>query len=158
MKKRIEINASSMQLLSRLLQLVDKKNPFKYLFWVKENYKNTAFKYYGMVDGEKFKIVPIVIGRNFFTPIIKGSVEDKDGNTVVECSVRNSPCINCCIVIGLIGSILNIVELIQSHDFSNLSFTLTPVILLAVFVIMSNYYKRKAIEKFEELVRSINGQ
>lgn len=61
-----------------LVRTVVIQEKFKYLTWIESSSGRYVGKlFYGLVNKDSFKIVPLIYGKNFFTPVILGAAMSK---------------------------------------------------------------------------------
>lgn len=94
MKSNLQIKSdlSISTLNERLLRCVLVQSKFKYLTWVERSANQyDGKKFYGVVNKNCFKIVPVVYGRNLFTPIFCGTLSDPEETGSLKIEQIDSP-------------------------------------------------------------------
>lgn len=75
-----------------LVRTVVIQEKFKYLTWIESSSGRYVGKlFYGLVNKDSFKIVPLIYGKNFFTPVILGVIKRSPKQKSLEITFVDSP-------------------------------------------------------------------
>lgn len=146
-------------LRERLCSNTDTQKSFKYLRWIE---RATGKRYYGIINHLGFQLVPYVVGKNFFTPVVQGNIVDKAYGCTLQYKWKNSPVIQalyttalvvvCFLLLCNLGIVCGFVE---SHLFNNPEtivwdwiMIVVFAILMVVFFLMNSTSKRRIISRY----------
>jgi len=90
----------------------------RYRQWVPEVAAKRGNMFYGSVKKEGYRIIPLVSGKNFLTPVFSGEIKRSDGElTRVTCFVQDSPFVRLSKVF-LLSSVLILIVFL-AHEYTN---------------------------------------
>ena len=152
-KQSIEIpNQDVISFETKLKSKFSKQISVRYLFWVCN--EQAVNKFYGSVGNGKFRLIPLIPGRNFFTPVFSGSYIQHKTSMNVVVHFQNSP-ITQGAYLSFLSAIVLIfmrlmLDLLQAHTFNAdiLPALFAFTILLVVLFLTNRYFKKKIIQQF----------
>lgn len=138
-----------------LRQITDVSSYAYYRLRIKDN-STRVHKFYGVITDNSFRLIPIVLGKNFFTPVFVGYFYGSSPVNV-EIKVVNSPPVivyyvfllisQFCLMLGLVSDLLNGSGLGSAffHDLMVLGMSL---ILFIVFSLVVYQMRKKYVARF----------
>lgn len=145
-KNRKTLTISRPAEFMQLLQAVVKETKhYKYETWI-EN-KTPGKKYYGEISDSSFSIVPLVSGRNYFTPILRGEMKNCAEGMELRVKACNSPLVMAEWPL-LLFSLFFIVRMFIDFSPAYIRFAVVPLVLVGVGLLISRSAKKKALEGF----------
>lgn len=160
MKEIVLVSKSQDDINKSLYSKTEEWDPRSFRLWVPETTVKSKKRYYGSVVGNRFKVLPLIPGRNFFTPIISGETEKVDDHvTRVVCRIHASPfaypAIASCILIGILSFVSPIAKLV-SGELCTLADWFHPAggcILVFVFSVLDYSSKKKHLIQFINFIK-----
>ncbi len=122
-----------------------------YLVWVESSLLDSGMKFYGSIEAQSFTITPLIAGRNFFTPIFRGSYGGSESETMLHVTVKDSPFSIGMILfmtIAVVTSFLETVANLRTVTWQDVLWLAIPVGLWLAFYLLNRYFKRKAVHRF----------
>lgn len=162
MKAAFRVSKTQPEIEQIICSKTEEWDPQDFRLWVPESVAKSTKRYYGSVVENRFKIIPLVPGRNFFTPVIVGKTEKVDDNvTQVVCSVHSSPfaypAIGSCVLIATLSFASEMVKLF-SGELCTLDDWLHPVgacILMFAFWASNHISKKKHFVQFINFIKEV---
>lgn len=160
MKEIILVAKSQDDVNQILYSKTEEWDPRNFRLWVPETVVKSQKRYYGSVVGNRFKVLPLIPGRNFLTPIISGETEKADDHvTRVVCSIHASPFAYPAIAISVlvgISSFVSPLEKLFSGGLCTLVDWVYPVegcILMFGFLLANYISKKKHSKQFVNFMK-----
>jgi len=148
-KIRLSIEQPKKPFLDYLSRRTALQESFKYMLWLDDTVKMKQYRgkdFYGVIDGTHFKIVQIVYGKNFFTPILSGVFSmhaGYDEKTTIELEILNSPCIQLINILLCVMFCLHVLALVTTHELLCIVFIAFDFFAFSVFSIINYHYIKK---------------
>lgn len=134
-----------------LKQRTYKQKYFSYQPWIDESSKKFCMReFYGTIIGTNFKLVKIIYGKNFFTPVIYGQITNESKYTKVELFVKNSPYVKLACGCNFFICIVNIVLYLVTLDIVCVFSIIIAIMILMLFLILNNYHVNEFMKKIND--------
>lgn len=97
-------------------------------------------EYYGTFTGTTFKVVKIVYGKNFFTPIVSGEIKDDSKHTKVELHIKSSPYVKLVYACLFILWCINVILFCTTSEIVCILAIFVNMLISLVFFVLDNHY------------------
>lgn len=157
----VRTSKSSDEVLSMIRTITFFSEKFKYLLYL-DDCTILRYTFYGKIMDNKFMIVPAIVGKNIFTPLMIGEVKHAGEGSLIYIQIKNSPVmrfLNIGIIIFAITAVLFLLYEVIDH-----SFLLSPYyqIFALIYGVVITILNNKAIDsvlskQYLKLISCVNG-
>lgn len=158
MKSEVSLisDKSACALFEYLLRVVMIQRKFEYLAWIESSSKQYAGKeFYGLVNKDSFKIVPLIYGKNFFTPVILGVLKNQEKQKSLEITFIDSPYMKAVKIILSILLFGTLIAFVSSGDMICLFPLGSCLIVLITFLLLNRRAKNAVTLTISKSILSI---
>lgn len=137
-------------LIKQLKAKTYEQTKFSYKLWVDENSKHYLNRdYYGVIYGMAFKLVRVIYGKNFFTPLLFGQIISESEHTRIEICVKDSPYMKLTYICLLVIYCANLLLFFTTMDVVCVLSIIINTLILLTFVLTNNYYINRVMREIE---------
>lgn len=139
----ISFDCTAHELQSKITKVTTIQKRFKYVIWIDSQKYATSNSFYGVINENCFEIVNIIPGRNYFTPVFYGVFQEKDSNTIIKITAKQSPLISLSYVCLTLMLLSYLIIYQTTQNYLCLFFSGFSIIFTLVLALLNHHFIKK---------------
>lgn len=132
-----------------LLRATALQKTFKYMLWIDgDKYPYRTKVFYGVMSQNKFRLVVITPGRQFFAPVFRGEFFPKESGTQIQLTIQNSPCMRISHAMVILFCVLSISFFLSGQAVFAIVYTMFIAVIFLIFTILNRHISKKMCGAF----------